>query len=90
LPEIERPLGEVRKEIQALQQQVAHDPLLNTLPSVVKRVNKGGFFFHACKDTPDVRTVFLRYLRELPCSNRGGGGEEDPVSLCAQASRPGG
>ena len=28
---------------------------------------KGGFFFHACKDTPDVRTVFLHYLRDLPC-----------------------
>jgi hypothetical protein len=68
IAKIERPLAEVRNEIQALQQQVAHDPLLNTLPSVVKRVSKGGFFFHACKDTPDVRTVFLHYLRELPCS----------------------
>jgi hypothetical protein len=68
IAKIERPLAEVRKEIQTLQQQVTNDPLLNTLPSVVKRVNKGGFFFHACKDTPDVRTVFLHYLRELPCS----------------------
>lgn len=68
IAKIERPLAEVRKEIQTLQQQVANDPLLNTLPSVIKRVNKGGFFFHACKDTPDVRTVFLHYLRELPCS----------------------
>ena len=68
IAKIERPLAEVRKEIQALQQQVVNDALLNTLPSVVKRVNKGGFFFHACKDTPDVRTVFLHYLRELPCS----------------------
>jgi hypothetical protein len=68
IAKIERPLAEVREEIRTLQQQVTDDPLLNTLPSVVKRVNRGGFFFHACKDTPDVRTVFLHYLRELPCS----------------------
>ena len=43
------------------------DPLLNTIPSVQKRVASGGFYFHACKDTPDVRAVLLRYLRELPC-----------------------
>ncbi|MCC5840007.1 MAG: hypothetical protein JJT96_07775 [Opitutales bacterium] len=64
---IDRPLAEVRKEVQALQQQVEQDELLNPLPSVLKRIAKGGFFFHACKDTPDVRSVFLRYLRELPC-----------------------
>lgn len=68
IAKIERTLAEVRKEIQILHQQVADDPLLNTLPSVEKRVNRGGFFFHASKDTPDVRTVFLHYLRELPCS----------------------
>jgi hypothetical protein len=65
---IDRPLAEVRAEILALQRQVEADPLLNPIPSVVKRVQRGGFFFHACKDTPEVRSVFLRYLRELPCA----------------------
>ena len=64
---IDRPLAEVRAEITALQKQVESDPLLNTIPSVVKRARRGGFYFHACKDMPDVRSVFLRYLRELPC-----------------------
>lgn len=64
---IDRPLPEVRSEIIALQKQVETDPLFNTIPSVVKRVQRGGFFFHACKDMPEVRTEFLRYLRELPC-----------------------
>lgn len=64
---IDRPLAEVRREIRALEAQVEADPLLNTIPSVQKRVASGGFFFHACKDTPDVRSVLLRYLRELPC-----------------------
>jgi len=64
---IDRPLEEVRREIRALETQVEADPLLNSIPSVQKRVASGGFFFHACKDTPDVRAVLLRYLRELPC-----------------------
>lgn len=67
LVRIDRPLDEVRREIAALQTQVAEDPLLNTIPSVRKRVENRGFFFHACKDTPDVRSVLLRYLRDLPC-----------------------
>jgi hypothetical protein len=64
---IDRPLAEVRSEIALLQQQVECDPLLNTIPSVRKRVASGGFFFHACKDTPDVRSVLLRYIHALPC-----------------------
>lgn len=62
-----RPFAEIRSEITALQKQVEGDPLLNTIPSVTKRMGKGGFFFHACKDSDDVRAVFLRYLRDLAC-----------------------
>jgi hypothetical protein len=62
---IDRPLEGVRREVQGLQAQVEADPLLNTIPSVQKRVASGGFFFHACKDTPDVRAVLLHlYDRE--------------------------
>lgn len=64
---IDRPLEEVRREVRALEAQVEGDPLLNSIPSVEKRVTSGGFYFHACKDAPDVRAVLLRYLRELPC-----------------------
>jgi hypothetical protein len=64
---IDRPPEEVRREVRALQVQVEADPLLNTIPSVQKRVASGGFFFHACKDTPDVRSVLLHYIRDLPC-----------------------
>ena len=64
---IDRPLAEVRREVRALEAQVEADPLLNTIPSVQKRIASDGFFFHACKDTPDVRTVLLHYLRDLPC-----------------------
>ncbi len=64
---IDRPLPEVRQEIAGLHRQVEEDPLLNAIPSVRKRIGKGGFFFHACKDSPEVRSVFLHYLRDLPC-----------------------
>jgi hypothetical protein len=64
---IDRPLNEVREEVGALQKQVEADPLLNTIPSVQKRIKAGGFYFHACKDSPDVRTVILHYIRDLPC-----------------------
>lgn len=65
---IDRPLVEVRAEVVALQRQVENDPLLNVIPSVKKRIRSGGFFFHACKDTPDVRSVLLHYIRGLPCA----------------------
>jgi hypothetical protein len=64
---IDRPLEEVRREVRALQTQVEADPLLNTIPSVQRRIASGGFFFHACKDSPDVRSIVLHYIRDLPC-----------------------
>lgn len=60
-------LDTIRTEVRGLQKEVEEDSLLNTIPSVSKRMEKQGFFFHACKDTPDVRSVFLRYLRESNC-----------------------
>ncbi len=64
---IDRPLADVREEVRALQAQVEADPLLNTIPSVQKRIASGGFFFHASNDSPDVRTILLHYIRGLPC-----------------------
>ena len=64
---IDRPLEEVREEIRQLHRAVELDHLLNPIPSVAKRVARGGFFFHGCKDSPEVRSVFLHYLRNLPC-----------------------
>lgn len=64
---IDRPLEKVRAEVAGLQRQVENDPLLHAIPSVQKRMQSGGFFFHASKDSPDVRTVLLHYLHELPC-----------------------
>lgn len=67
LVKLKEPARNVREKVEALQREVEADTLLNEIPSVKKRIGSGGFYFHACKDTPDVRFVFLRYLRELKC-----------------------
>jgi predicted GNAT family N-acyltransferase len=64
---IQKDLETVRNEVREIQKSVENDPLFNTIPSVKKRIENGGFFFHACKDTPDVRSPFLHYLRNLDC-----------------------
>lgn len=63
-----RPLSEVRSEVVALQRSIEHDNYLNRIPSVLKRVNHGGFYFHASDDSPDVRQVLFRYIKTLDCS----------------------
>lgn len=65
---INRPLAEVRGEVVELQRSVERDDYLNLIPSVRRRMGQGGFFFHASDDTPDVRQVLFRYLKNLDCS----------------------
>lgn len=65
---INRALPEVRAEVVALQRSVEQDEYLNVIPSVRKRMNRGGFFFHASDDTPEVRQILFRYLKTLDCS----------------------
>ncbi len=67
LVKFNEPVGEIRSRVEALQKEVEEDELLNSIPSVRKRIDSGGFYFHACKDMPDVRAVFFRYLRGLRC-----------------------
>ena len=64
---IDQPLDEVREQVTELQKQVEADALLNSIPSVRKRIASGGFYFHACKDSDDVRSVILHYVRNLRC-----------------------
>lgn len=64
---IERPLERVRDEIRKMHRDVESDPYLNVVESVRKRVAKGGFYFHACKDVPEIRSIFFKYLKTLPC-----------------------
>jgi len=37
-------------------------------PSVAKRVQSGGFYFHAKDDPPEVRERLFKWIRETNCS----------------------
>ncbi len=45
----------VRQVIIDAQQKVENSPYYRKVPSVVKRVNKGGFYFHAKDDLAELR-----------------------------------
>lgn len=61
-------LHDLRNQIVKLQQEVQSDPYLNCIPSVMKRVAKGGFFFHAKDDSPEVRERLMRWIKASDCS----------------------
>ena len=61
-------LHDLRAEVLQLQQDIETDGYLNRIPSVVKRVRDGGFFFHAKDDSPEVRERMFRWIRDTDCS----------------------
>ncbi len=61
-------IAEVRGQILALQRQVQNDTYLNIIPSIRKKINKGGFFFHATDDPPEVREAMYKFIKTLDCS----------------------
>ena len=61
-------LGPIRKKVLNLQDEIINDHYLNQIPSIKKKINKGGFFFHATDDPPEVRQIFYKYIKSLNCS----------------------
>jgi hypothetical protein len=62
------PVAEVRAQVETLCRAVEADEYLNRIPSVVKRIESGGFFFHAKDDSPEVRERLFKWIRETDCS----------------------
>lgn len=62
------PVEKVRDQVKNLCRAVETDEYLNRIPSVVKRVKSGGFFFHAKDDSPEVRERLFKWIRETDCS----------------------
>jgi hypothetical protein len=58
----------IREEVRALQQEVAADRYVNSIPSIARKLRGKGFFFHATDDPPEVRQRFFRYIETLDCS----------------------
>lgn len=51
---IKQDLQKVRQEIIILQQQLEQSRYYQSVPSVIKRVQQGGFYFHAKDDIPEI------------------------------------
>lgn len=62
------PLKEIRQKVLDLQQTVCGDPYFNEVPSIQKKIVKGGYYFHATDDVPEVRKVFYDYIKTINCS----------------------
>lgn len=61
-------LPAIRAEILRLQSEISADAYLNRIPSIKKKTSKGGFFFHATDDPPEVRERMFRFIQTLDCS----------------------
>ncbi|HPC59069.1 MAG TPA: hypothetical protein PKX23_00285 [Verrucomicrobiota bacterium] len=58
----------IRQQVQELCREVEADDYVNRIPSVAKRVQSGGFFFHAKDDAPEVRERLFKWIRQTDCS----------------------
>ena len=61
-------LNRIRAEIRTLQKQVENDRYFKEIHSINKKKTKGGFYFHATDDIPEVRKLFFDYIGKIDCS----------------------
>jgi hypothetical protein len=61
-------LKTVRQAVVELQTSVEADGYLNTIPSVQKKMAKGGFHFHATDDPAEVRERMFKFIKTVDCS----------------------
>lgn len=60
-------LEPLRKGIIELQAGIQNDPYFK-VPSVIKKIDNGGFFFHAKDDLPEVRKIFFDFIMQKKLS----------------------
>lgn len=65
---IKEPLDGIRKQVEALQMQIANDVYFSDIPSIQKKKNTFGYYFHATDDLPEVRKIFYDFIKTLDCS----------------------
>jgi hypothetical protein len=58
----------IRQKLFEMQNSIPQNPYYRNVPSVRKRVNKGGFYFHAKDDLPELRKEFFDFVQTLDCS----------------------
>lgn len=64
---IKSELEPIRKKIIELQQSIEQDSYFQ-VPSVKKKIEKGGYFFHATDDIPEIRKIFFDFIKTIDCS----------------------
>lgn len=62
------PLEPIRQKVVALQKEIEQDDYLSGIPSIQKKKQRGGFFFHATDDVPEVRSTFFKFIKTLDFS----------------------
>jgi len=62
------PLGPLRNKVIELQRRVAIDRYYADVPSIQKKIQGKGFYFHATDDVPEVRKIFFEFIRLVDCS----------------------
>lgn len=61
---VKQDLGSARELIDKFCKDIEEDPFFNTIPSVKKRIDQGGFYLHAKDDPAELRYKFIMYLLE--------------------------
>lgn len=58
----------LRDRVTLLQHEIASNVYYSNVPSVLKRVNKNGFYFHAKNDLPEIRKSFFDLIKTVDCT----------------------
>jgi len=61
-------LEPLRDQVIKMQNEIVVDEFYQDVPSIKKKIIKGGYFFHAKDDIPEVREKFFRYIKTVNCS----------------------
>lgn len=61
-------LNHIRDEVRELINRVEQDDYLNVIPSIRKKIDSRGFYFHATDDPPEARQLFYKFISGLDCS----------------------
>ncbi len=59
---VAEPLAALRADVSAQQSAITGDAYVNRIPSIAKKITRGGFYFHAKDDPPEVRASFFKFI----------------------------
>ncbi len=65
---IKQPINELRNSIFEKQAEISQSTYYKNIPSVLKRIEKGGFYFHAKDDLPEIRKEFFDFILKIDFS----------------------